>query len=77
MRSDEFKAQLEALRLGATIAHISPASLLSDVQIPVLPLDDQEQKIREYEVLCELEATIEDAQARAENIRTNLWSTHG
>jgi hypothetical protein len=75
LRSDDFKRQIESLRLGATIAHVTPATLLQEVQVPILPVEQQEEYIRRWSELCELEASIEDAQQRTDEIRAALWPT--
>lgn len=74
LRSDDFKKQIESLRLGATIAHVTPATLLEEIQVPVLPIEHQQDYIRRWSELCELEASIENAQQRTEEIRQRLWA---
>lgn len=74
LRSDEFKRQIDSLRLGATIAHITPSTLLQEVQVPVPPLERQQDYVRRWSELCDLEASIEDAQQRTEEIRQALWA---
>jgi hypothetical protein len=73
LRSDDFKKQIESLRVGATIAHVTPATVLEEIQVPVLPVQHQQDYIRRWSELCELEASIEDAQQRTEEIRQALW----
>lgn len=73
LRSDDFKRQIESLRLGATIAHVTPTTLLEEIQVPVLTVENQRDYIRRWTELCELEASIEDAQQRTEEIRRALW----
>jgi type I restriction-modification system DNA methylase subunit len=73
LRSDDFKNQIDSLRVGATVAHVTPATLLQDIQFPVLPQAEQEDYVRRYAELCELEASIEQAQQRTEEIRQKLW----
>lgn len=74
LRSDDFKKQIESLRLGATIAHVTPSTLLEEIQVPVLPVEQQQDYIRRWSELCELEASIENAQQRTEKIRQALWA---
>ena len=62
LRSDDFKRQLDALRVGATIAHITPAALLSGVQVPLLPLDEQQRICERHKALCEMEEQVEHLQ---------------
>ena len=73
LRSDDFKKQIDALRVGATIAHVTPATLLQEIYIPVLPMAEQQIYIRNYSELCDLESSIEDAQQRMSEIRVALW----
>jgi len=73
LRSDDFKRQLEALRVGATIAHITPAALLSGVQVLVLPLEQQQQLCERYRELCEMEEQVEDMQQRMKQMRDSLF----
>lgn len=74
LRSDDFKRQIESLRLGAAIAHVTPATLLQEVQVPIPPVEQQQDHIRRWSKLCELEASIEEAQQRMEEIRQALWA---
>lgn len=75
LRSDDFKRQLEALRVGSTIAHITPAALLSGVQVLVLPLDQQQQLCDRYRELCDLEEQVELLQQRMSQMRDHLFTT--
>jgi hypothetical protein len=74
LRSDDFKRQLEALRVGATIAHITPAALLSGVKVPVVPLDQQEQICHRYRELRDLEEQLAELQQRMHRIRDDLFA---
>lgn len=75
LRSDDFKRQLEALRVGATIAHITPAALLSGVQVVVASLEEQRQFCDHYQELCEMEEQVEQVQRQMRAIRAGLFST--
>jgi hypothetical protein len=75
LRSDDFKRQLEALRVGATIAHITPAALLSGVQVLLLPLEQQQRLCERYRELCELEEQVESLQERMQGMRDALFTT--
>jgi type I restriction-modification system DNA methylase subunit len=75
LRSDDFKQQLEALRVGATIAHITPAALLTGVQVLVLPLEEQAVLCDQYRELCKMEAQVEDLQRRMSQARDQLFAT--
>jgi hypothetical protein len=74
LRSDDFKRQLEALRVGATIAHITPAALLTGVQVLVPPLDQQQQLCDRYRELCDLEEQVGHLQQRMSQMRNDLFS---
>ena len=76
LRSDDFKNQIDSLRVGASVAHVTPTTLLQEIRVPVpdkLELDTYRQK---YEELCDLETSIESAQQRTSEIRKGLWPTH-
>lgn len=75
LRSDDFKRQLEALRVGATIAHITPAALLAGVEVLLLPLEEQQRLCDRYRELCELEEHVESLQERMRDMRDALFST--
>jgi len=77
MRSDDFKRQLEALRVGATIAHITPATLLSSVQVPVVPLEEQADLCRNFKELQDMETEVERIQQRMADIRDQLFNSTG
>jgi len=74
LRSDDFKRQLEALRVGATIAHITPAALLSGVQVLLLPIEQQQQRCDRYREFCDLEERVEQLQQRMNQMRNDLFS---
>jgi len=73
MRSEDFKRQLEALRVGATIVHITPATLLSSVMVPLPSLDQQAVLWERYMDLCKLEKDAENIRSRMEAIRATLF----
>lgn len=74
LRSDDFKRQLEALRVGATIAHITPAALLSGVQVLLLPMEQQQRLCDRYREFCQLEEQVELMQARMREMRDALFT---
>ena len=74
-RSDDFKRQIESLRSGAAIAHVTPATLLQDIHVPIPPKAEEAEYLRRWSELCELEASIEEAQERSNRIRAALWPT--
>ncbi|MDT3678858.1 MAG: N-6 DNA methylase [Burkholderiaceae bacterium] len=74
LRSDDFKQQLEALRVGATIAHVTPSALLSSVLVPVPPIRDQAALVERYWELRDLEKTADEIQSKMNDMRSNLFS---
>ena len=74
LRSDDFKQQLEALRVGAAIAHITPAALLSGVQVLLMPLDEQRRLCERYQNLCDMEEQVEELQRQMRAMRDALFS---
>ena len=72
LRSDDFKRQLEALRVGAAVAHVTPATLLQEIKIPRQILRDQAMARTKYAELCDLEREAERAYQRIEDIRRTL-----
>ena len=75
LRSDDFKRQLEALRVGSTIAHITPAALLSGVEVLVLPLEEQQRLCDRYREFCALEEQVESLQERMRDMRDSLFTS--
>ena len=75
MRSDDFKRQLEALRVGSTIAHITPSELLSSVRVPMLPLAEQAMLCERYRELVQLESEHESLQQRMTDMRNQLFNS--
>jgi hypothetical protein len=72
LRSDDFKAQLEAFRAGTAVAHVTPATLLRDVKVPKTSLLDQAEAEKTYLEICGLELQAERAYQRLEDIRSRL-----
>lgn len=75
LRSEDFKRQLEALRVGSTIAHITPATLLSGVQVLLMPMEEQRQLCERYEELCDVEERVEHLQRQMRETRDALFPT--
>jgi type I restriction-modification system DNA methylase subunit len=73
LRSDDFKKQIEALRVGASVAHVTPTTLLQEIWVPIPRLAEQARYVHRYRELCELEASIDDAMQRIAEIRSTLW----
>lgn len=76
LRSEDFKGQLESLRVGAVVAHVTPATLMQEIKVPIpvkVELDGYKKK---YDELCDLETSIEIAEQRTVEIRNSLWPVH-
>ena len=73
LRSHDFKRQLEALRVGSTIAHITPATLLSGVQVLLMPIREQQKLCDRYQSLCSMEAQIEDLDRQMRETHRSLF----
>lgn len=77
LRSDDFKNQLESLRVGAAIAHITPSSLLNSILVP-LPSIEQQSELWEsaYLELRELEKQSDQISERMSTIRSELFRSN-
>lgn len=74
LRSAAGQAQLEALQAGATVAHVSPQSLLSSFLIPIPSVTEREAVEADYKRLCLLEQQVADIQKQMEEIAGQHWS---
>lgn len=74
LRSAAGQAQLEALQAGATVAHVSPQSLLSSFLVPVPDIPTQEVVKADYQRLCQLEQQVADMQKKMQEIVGQHWS---
>lgn len=74
LRSAAGQAQLEALQAGATVAHVSPQSLLSSFLLPVPSITEREAVEADYQRLCLLEQQITDIQKQMQEIADQHWS---
>lgn len=72
LRSEDFRRQLDAFRVGTAVAHVTPATLLQEVKIPRQSLLDQATARERYAELCGLELDAEIAYQRIEEIRRSL-----
>lgn len=72
LRSDDFKHQIDSLRVGASVAHVTPTTLLQEIRVPIPNKSDLETYRQRYEELCDLEASMEAAQQRTSEIRKVL-----
>ena len=74
LRSTDFQQQLDALRVGSVMVHITPAALLSGVQIPTRSLEEQRSMCEKYHELCELEQQIEQVTAKMRDLSDALFA---
>lgn len=72
LRSDDFKNQLDAFRVGVSVAHVTPTTLLQDVKVPLSALLDHASAQDRYAELCKLEMEVEQAYRRMDEIRGSL-----
>jgi hypothetical protein len=72
LRSEDFRGQLDAFRVGAAVAHVTPATLLQEVKVPRQSLLNQATARERYAELCSLEHDAEMAYQRIEEIRRSL-----
>lgn len=72
LRSEDFRGQLDAFRVGTAVAHVTPATLLQEVRVPRQSLLDQATARERYTELCSLERDVEIAYQRIEEIRRSL-----
>ncbi|MGF6480809.1 N-6 DNA methylase [Paraburkholderia sp. JPY419] len=73
LRSPHGQAQLTGLQVGAGVQHISPATLLSTVSVPI-PSEQAYVEIRQdYDRLCELENQIANLEGEIVNISSRRW----
>ena len=74
LRSDDFKNQLESLRVGAAIAHITPSSLLNSILVPLPSIEIQSELWEStYLELRELEEKSDQITERMNVIRDGLF----
>ncbi|MFX1763409.1 N-6 DNA methylase [Paraburkholderia sp. A1RI-2L] len=73
LRSPHGQAQLTGLQVGAGVQHISPATLLGTVSVPI-PSEQAYVEIRhDYDRLCELEDQITNIESEIVNISSRRW----
>lgn len=73
LRSKSFREQIERLKVGAGIAHVSPSSLLGDIYVPVLDAGGKQAHLEHLKELRHLETAVREATARARNIEQLLF----
>lgn len=72
LKSDDFKNQVEAFRVGAAVAHVNPTTILQDIKVPLTVMDDEKLRDERYMELCSLEAVISQALQKINDIRAEL-----
>lgn len=73
LRSEDFLRQVDGLRKGATVAHVTPSVLLKEIQVPIVPLAEQVALGQTYDELCRLEDAIAAAEQQTKALRESLW----
>ncbi len=74
LRSEQGQAQLEGLKVGAGVQHISPNTLLSSVLIPVPTAEELGEVIQDYGQLCVMEAEVSKLRAAMTELGSSRWS---
>ena len=74
LRSDEGQAQLEALKVGSTIQHVSITTLLESFLVPVPDKQAQQAVENDYEKLCKLEMEISQIEELIKGIAKSRWA---
>jgi hypothetical protein len=73
MRSQDFLRQLDSLRVGASLPHVTPSTMLDSIQVPVPTLEEQAKLAMKYFEIRDLEARIETMQADLRDMHTKLF----
>lgn len=73
LRSPHGQAQLAGLRVGSSVQHINPGTLLSAVSIPVLTESETRSAIQDFKALCKLEVKISEAKDDITEIVGRRW----
>lgn len=74
MKSNDFTRQLDSLRVGATIPHVTPATLLSSILVPVPPIAEQAKIVEQYWEIKRIEAQIDELQRDLKRRQANLFA---
>lgn len=74
LRSEQAQAQLDALKVGSGMQHVSIATLMESFKVPVPPRSDQKLVLDDYRQLCSLEAEIAQLAARVESLVKSRWT---
>lgn len=72
LRSEDFRSQLDAFRVGVSVAHITPTTLLQDIKVPTNAILDEHTAQARFAELCQLENDVERAYRRMDEIRSGL-----
>jgi len=72
LRSKDFKNQIDSLRVGASVAHVTPRTLMQEIKVPLDEYSELNSYIKKYHKLCELEIEIEAAEFRMNELIKNL-----
>lgn len=73
LRSKQGQAQLESLKAGSAVQHISPQSLLSSVRVPVPEREEVDAVERDYRQLCELERKVDVLSREIVTLAASRW----
>ena len=73
LRSADFRRQLEGLRVGASVAHVSPATLLQTIQVPALTLEEQAQYVKKLQNLYGFVAGIDALEQHIASTVAGFW----
>ncbi|OWS71975.1 hypothetical protein CBI30_03840 [Polynucleobacter aenigmaticus] len=76
LRSDDFKNQIDSLRVGASVAHVTPRTLMNEIRVPIPEKSELDNYRQKYDELCDLEVSIEIADQRMVEIRNSLCPVH-
>lgn len=74
LRSEEGQAQLDALKVGSTIQHVSITTLMEAFQVPVPDQQVQQVVVNDYARLCELEGEIAQLEERIMSVAKSRWT---
>jgi len=72
LRSEDFRVQLEAFKVGVSVAHITPTNLLQDIKVPLNKLLRLEKAEKIFNELCRLEDEVLLAHNRIDEIKACL-----
>ena len=73
IRSPRGQAQLEAMRIGAGVPHVSPQTLLDSFLVPVPNTAELEAVQNAFETLCQMEAEIKRLEQEMEGSFKRCW----